>query len=132
MGKYVAEQVVKLMIQKGHKILNARVLQLGITFKENCPDIRNSHAVDVVRSLQEFGCDVDVYDPWADPEEAKKVYNLLICNKIDQISNCYDAVVPVVAHREFYDFDTARIAGPNTVVFDVKGIWPMNKVTMRL
>lgn len=132
MGKYVAEQVIKLMIRKGHKILNAKVLQLGITFKENCPDIRNSHAVDVVRGLQEFGCDVDIYDPWADPEEVRENYGLTAFNRADRIRDCYDAVVLVVAHREFLDFDVRNVSREGAVVFDVKGVLPRQDVTARL
>lgn len=132
MGKYVAEQVVKLMIRKGHKILNAKVLQLGITFKENCPDIRNSHAVDVVRGLQEFGCDVDIYDPWAEPEEIQKEYGLISHNKLEEIGDDYDAVVLVVAHREFNGFDPESVSREDAVVFDVKGFLPGEKVTARL
>ena len=101
MGKYVAEQVIKLMIRKGHKVLNAKVLQLGITFKENCPDIRNSHAVDVVREKTE-------------------------------IADGYDAVVLVVAHREFANFDAAGVCREGAVIFDVKGLWPQKNVTARL
>ena len=132
MGKYVAEQVIKLMIRRGHKILNARVLQLGITFKENCPDIRNSHAVDVVRGLQEFGCNVDIYDPWAAPEEIQKEYGLVSHNKLEEIGDDYDAVVLVVAHREFNGFNPESVGRKDAVVFDVKGFLPRKNVTARL
>ena len=132
MGKYVSEQVVKLMIRKGHKILNAKVLQLGITFKENCPDIRNSHAVDVVRGLQEFGCDVDIYDPWADPEEVRKTYGLSSCREKAQITARYDAVVLVVAHGEFRELDVKSVCRKDAVVFDVKGMLPRQDATARL
>ena len=86
MGRYVAERVVKSMIKKGLKILNSDVLQLGISFKENCPDIRNSHAVDVIYGLQDFGCNVDVYDPWAEPEEVKKYYGITSTKEVDEAS----------------------------------------------
>lgn len=132
MGKYVAEQVIKLMIRKGHKVLNAKVLQLGITFKENCPDIRNSHAVDVVRGLQEFGCDVDIYDPWAEPEEVRQNYGLHSLRERDGIAGKYDAVVLVVAHREFASFDVRSVCREGAVIFDVKGLWPQKNVTARL
>ena len=132
MGKYVAEQVIKLMIRKGHKVLNAKVLQLGITFKENCPDIRNSHAVDVVRGLQEFGCEVDIYDPWADPDEVRRNYGLHSLREKNEIADGYDAVVLVVAHREFTNFDVASICREGAVIFDVKGLWPQKSVTARL
>ena len=123
MGKYVAERIVKLMIKKGHTILNSRVLQLGITFKENCPDIRNSHAVDVVRCLKEFSCDVTVYDPWADPAEVEREYG---------IASDYDAVILAVSHRQFADLDVAAFGKKNAVIFDIKGILPKENVTGRL
>ena len=132
MGKYVAERVVKLMIQKGTRILNARVLQLGITFKENCPDIRNSHAVDVVRGLQEFGCQVDIYDPWAEPAEVRKEYGLSSFKLQEEIGKDYDAVILAVAHRQFKTLDLSCMAGEKTVIFDIKGVLPGNTATGRL
>ena len=133
MGMYVADRVVKLMIRKGLKILGARVLQLGITFKENCPDIRNSHAVDVVRGLTEFGCKVDIYDPWADPEEIGKEYGLRSVQDVSSLKKCgYDAIVLAVAHREFTEFDLAQWSRPESVIFDIKGILPKDRVSGRL
>jgi UDP-N-acetyl-D-galactosamine dehydrogenase len=81
MGRYVAGELVKLLIQRGHQVRGARVLVLGITFKENCPDIRNSRAIDVIRELMEYGCDVDVYDPWADPQEVHAEYGIDLVSK---------------------------------------------------
>ena len=112
--------------------LDPKVLQLGITFKENCPDIRNSHAVDVVRGLQEFGCEVDIYDPWADPDEVRRNYGLHSLREKNEIADGYDAVVLVVAHREFTNFDVASICREGAVIFDVKGLWPQKSVTARL
>ena len=133
MGKYVAERVVKQMIRQGHKILGAKVLQLGITFKENCPDIRNSHAVDVVRGLEEFGCKVDIYDPWANPEEIAKEYGLTSVQDVEKLKDHdYDAVVLTVAHREFMGFDLARWSKPDSVIFDIKGFLPKDQVNGRL
>ncbi len=133
MGKHVAERVVKQMIKKGVRILNAKVLQLGITFKENCPDIRNSHAVDVVRGLEEFGCQVDIYDPWADPEEIAHEYQLKSINDIKKLDAAgYDAIVLVVSHREFATFDLASFKKEDSVIFDIKGILPRNMVDGRL
>ncbi len=133
MGKYVAEAVVKLMIRKGYKILHSKVLQLGITFKENCPDIRNSHAVDVVRGLQEFGCDVDVCDPLADPAEVMNAYGLVSHRKLsDTDFRKYDAVILAVAHKEFQNLDLRTATGENAVIFDVKGILPREQVDGRL
>lgn len=132
MGKYVAERVVKLMIKKGHTILNSRVLQLGITFKENCPDIRNSHAVDVVRCLKEFSCDVTVYDPWADPAEVEREYGIVSRKNVAELAADYDAVILAVSHRQFAGLDVAAFGKENAVIFDIKGILPKENVTGRL
>lgn len=132
MGKYVAERVVKLMIKKGHTILNSRVLQLGITFKENCPDIRNSHAVDVVRCLKEFSCDVTVYDPWADPAEVEREYGIVSRKNVAELAADYDAVILAVSHRQFAGLDVAAFGKENAVIFDIKGILPKKNVTGRL
>jgi len=117
MGIFVASQVIKLLIKKGHKIDGAKVLVLGITFKENCPDIRNSRVIDVVRELQEFGCNVDVSDYWADKDEVKHEYNLELKNSVDY--NEYDAVVLAVAHDEY---KTLKLNNGKQVVFDIKSI----------
>lgn len=133
MGKYIAAEVVKLIIRKNLKIADSRVLMLGITFKENCPDIRNSHAVDVVTGLREFGCSVDIYDPWADPEEIKSEYNLKSIKNIDSIpEGGYDAIVLAVAHNEFFHFDLNKYKKSDAVVFDIKGILPRDLVDGRL
>ena len=128
MGMYVANQVLKLMIQKEHKIAGAKVLVLGITFKENCPDIRNSRVIDVINELKEFGTDVEVYDPWADSDEVQREYGInllstmprqempLGCNEPQ--STKYDAIVLAVAHDKFKEFDfTTR---DDQVLFDIK------------
>ena len=117
MGIYVANQVIKLMIKKGHKIEGAKVLVLGITFKENCPDIRNSRVIDVIRELQEFGCDVDVTDYWADKEEVKREYNLDL--KSDVNYDDYEAVVLTVSHKEY---KTIKLKNDSQVVYDTKSI----------
>ena len=133
MGKYIAGEIVKKMIKKGKGILNSKVLQLGITFKENCPDIRNSRAVDVVRALEEFGCKVDIVDPWADPEELEKEYH---CRSLRDISELdgrnYDAVVLAVAHRKFADWDLQDFRQEDTVIYDIKGVLPRELVDGRL
>lgn len=123
MGIYVANQVVKLMIKKGHKIEGSKVLVLGITFKENCPDIRNSRVIDVIRELQDFGCNVEVSDYWADEKEVKHEYNLeLIQNTTVNVQN-YDAVILAVAHDEYTQLNsTLNIQNPKLVTFDIKGI----------
>ncbi len=131
MGQYVAQEVVKLMIKSGFKILNAKVLQLGVTFKENCPDIRNSRAVDVTRTLQEFGCQVDIYDPMADPQEVEDIYGLKSVRTLPESSR-YDAVVLAVAHRQFAGIDLDALKNPGGIVFDIKSVLPQNAVDGRL
>ncbi len=126
MGLYVANQVIKLMIKKGHKIEGSKVLVLGITFKENCPDIRNSKVIDVIRELQDFGCNVDVTDYWADPKEVKHEYDLdLILNSQFSILN-YNAIILAVAHDKFKDLNSTLNTNNsklnNTVIYDIKGI----------
>lgn len=134
MGRYVASEIVKLMIRKSVKILGGRVLQLGITFKENCPDIRNSHAVDVVRSLEEFGCTVDVLDPMADPAEVKKAYGIERCftdfKQIDPAA--YSVLVLAVSHRAFDEFDYRAFVAPDRVIYDIKGSVPREFSDARL
>ncbi len=131
MGKYVASEIVKLMIRRECRILGSRVLQLGVTFKENCPDIRNSRAVDVAVGLQEFGCRVDLCDPWADPEEVKKEYGLNSSREIP-VGVAYDAVVLAVSHRQFRELDLAALKQAHTVIYDIKGILPRELVDGRL
>lgn len=125
MGMYVANQVLKLLIQKEHKIAGAKVLVLGITFKENCPDIRNSRVIDVIRELQEFGTDVSVYDPWADSDEVKREYGLnlidsLVTNNQSPITT-FDAIILAVAHDKFDGLDIEKLKnGNDTVIYDIK------------
>ena len=121
MGIYVANQVIKLMIKKGHKIEGSKVLVLGITFKENCPDIRNSRVIDVIKELKEFGCDVYVADPWADAGEVKHEYGLALLNTERLTLSAYDAVVLAVAHDEFKNLE---LNTPDQIVYDIKGILP--------
>ena len=118
MGIYVANQVIKLLIKKGHKVEGSKILVLGITFKENCPDIRNSRVIDVIEELQEFGCDIDVYDPWADKAEVKREYNLDLVESIN--SRKYDGIVLAVSHEEFKGMDIKT--NSNTVVYDIKSV----------
>lgn len=123
MGIYVANQVVKLMIRKGQKVEGARVLVLGITFKENCPDIRNSRVIDVIRELTDFGCTVDVYDPWADSAEVHEEYGLAMLSPDHEPPICdYQAVVLAVAHREFVSMPLCPTH--SQVVYDIKSVLP--------
>lgn len=133
MGKYVADEVIKRMIRKGKRILGAKVLQLGITFKENCPDIRNSRAVDVATELKNFGCEVDILDPWANPEEVKKEYSLKSVKTLQELTKCnYDAVVLVVSHRDFANMNLGARFGGMAVMYDVKGTLPREIIDGRL
>ena len=134
MGKYVAEETVKLMIRKEKKIFGSRVLQLGITFKENCPDIRNSRASDIARNLMEFGCRVDLLDPYAGAEEVRREYGLdAVRNRFDEIRpEEYDAVVLAVAHRQFLEIDFTCFRRPGCVIYDVKSVLPRELVDGRL
>ncbi len=120
MGEYVASQVVKLMIKKGVIVNGSKLLMLGITFKENCPDVRNTKIVDVVKALAEYGIQVTIFDPWASPAEVRHEYGLEVVNAVP--SETFDAVVLGVAHREFTEMDLSGVRKPNSVVYDVKGI----------
>ncbi len=120
MGEYVASQVVKLMIKKGVSINGSSVLLLGITFKENCPDVRNTKIVDVIQALQDYGIRVTIYDPWANPAEVAHEYNLVTTQTLP--TEQYDAVVLGVAHQQFLGLDYAKFKKSHTIVYDVKGI----------
>ncbi|NKI25220.1 nucleotide sugar dehydrogenase [Arenibacter sp. 6A1] len=120
MGPYVASEVIKLMLQNDIKVKAAKVLVLGITFKENCPDVRNTKVVDVVRELQQYGTEVTIYDPLAKPEEVMHEYGLTTTQATPQGN--YDAVVLTVAHKEFLALDFDALKTENAVVYDVKGI----------
>ena len=120
MGEYVASQVVKLMIKKGIAINGATLLMLGITFKENCPDVRNTKIVDVISALEEYGIQVGLYDPWADPEEVLHEYGLHTSK--EEPAAKFDAVVLGVAHQEFVGLNLDAIRNENSIVYDVKGV----------
>jgi len=135
MARFVADKVVKLMIRKGLKVLDSRVLLLGVTFKENCPDIRNTKSVDIVDELNEFGCKVYIYDPWANQEEVKHEYGIQTLEKnADIYANKYDAIILAVSHDEFAELDLDRLTygHHNSVIFDIKGFLPKDKVDGRL
>lgn len=129
MGAHIAGKVIKLMAQHELPIHKSNILMLGITFKENCPDIRNSKVVDVIRELQSFGTTVEVYDPQADAEEVKHEYGLSLISKPDKK---YHAIVLAVSHEEFKSLDWNSIKEPNSVVYDVKGFLKKSSVTARL
>lgn len=121
MGEYVASQVVKLMIKKGIAINGATLLLLGITFKENCPDVRNTKIVDVVKALEDYGINVTIYDPWANPSEVQHEYNITCHSKLASESK-FDTIVLGVSHKEFVDLNLIPLLNENGVVYDVKGV----------
>jgi UDP-N-acetyl-D-galactosamine dehydrogenase len=129
MGAHIANRVIKLMSQNELPINKANVLVLGITFKENCPDIRNSKVIDVIRELESFGTQVDTFDPQADPEEVKHEYGLTLAQSL---SKKYHAIVLAVSHKDFENIDWKKIADKNTVIYDVKGLMDKNSITARL
>ena len=133
MGSFVAGQVVKLMIKKEHRIAGSRALVLGITFKENCPDIRNSRVIDIIRELEDFGVAVDTYDPWADAREVKEEYGISLSGDeaVDGRTD-YDAIILAVAHDKFKGIDLGKMKKHNTIIYDVKGVLDMNLVDERL
>ncbi len=132
MGIFIAGKIVKLMIHKGHRVQGARVLILGVTFKENCPDIRNSRVVDIVRELADFGCKVDVYDPWAESAEVAEEYGFPTVDRSAVSAGGYDAVVLAVAHEKFRELDILSLKGERGVVFDVKAFLDKKVVDGRL
>ncbi|WP_457615854.1 nucleotide sugar dehydrogenase [Lutibacter sp.] len=120
MGHFVASEVVKLLIQKDIKVKQASLLVLGITFKENCPDVRNTKVVDVIQNLKDFGAHVTVFDPWANPEEVFKEYGIKTVNKMPNAT--FDGIVLAVAHQEFLTIDFCDYLHEKNVVYDVKGV----------
>ncbi|QCW99664.1 nucleotide sugar dehydrogenase [Aggregatimonas sangjinii] len=130
MGKYVAAEVVKLMVQQDIKVKGADILVLGITFKENCPDVRNTKAVDVINNLKSYGAHLDILDPWASPEEVEHEYKLTTQKSIP--NKKFDAVVLTVAHKEFLQMDLKSLLKKDGVLYDVKGILAPDQVHARL
>lgn len=132
MGFYVAAQFLKLLIKKQINLSHARVLVMGLTFKENCPDLRNTRVVDVINELQSYGLEVDVYDPWADPEQAKREYGISL---IEELSHQWDGIIIAVAHQQFYKMGRNGIRSllkTPGVLYDVKWVLPKEDVDGRL
>ena len=130
MGKYVAGEVVKLMMKRSLPVLGSNVLMLGITFKENCPDIRNTRAIDVYQELKSYKVNVDVYDPWANPAEVKEEFGF---DNIQELSNKrYHSIILAVSHKEFLALDLRSHLIDEGVLYDVKGILPLETVDARL
>jgi UDP-N-acetyl-D-galactosamine dehydrogenase len=133
MGEYVASETVKLMIEDDIPIKNNKVLLLGITFKENCPDIRNTRAIDVYHKLKSYGLQVEVYDPWAKKEEVKHEYDIDISTKESELmEKGYGAVVLAVSHKDFATFDLEKYKSVKSIVYDVKSFLPKKVIDKRL
>ena len=131
MGDYVGMQVIKLMNKKGILVKGAKILILGITFKENCPDIRNTKVVDIIHTLSEYTDDITVFDPWADKTNVKNVYNIDITNEMPDDGD-YDAIILAVGHSEFTSLDLHSIIRPKSIIYDVKGILDRTMIDGRL
>jgi len=131
MGKYVANEVIKLMLNKEAKVKNGKALVLGITFKENCPDTRNTKAIDVIEELKKYNMDVDVCDPWADKQEVKTLFDIDLL-RCEDLKLTYDTVILAVSHNEFLNLDFEALKNDNAVVFDVKSFLPTDKIDGRL
>jgi UDP-N-acetyl-D-galactosamine dehydrogenase len=130
MGMFVANKLVKLLISKNHIISNSKSLILGITFKEDCPDIRNSKVIDIYRELQQFNMNVDVYDPHADKHEVKEEYGV---DLVEKISDKYDAIILAVSHKEFLELDIRAICNSsNSIIYDIKSFLDRSIVDARL
>ena len=132
MGSYVAQETVKMMIKKGATIKGSNALVLGITFKENCPDIRNSRVIDIIREFETYHVNVDVYDPWASIEEVKHEYDLDLLTDISSLKSNYDAIILAVSHKEFLEIDIAGLKSEIGVIFDVKSLLPKQIIDARL
>lgn len=130
MGEYVANQVVKLMLKKGIQVLGANIVILGFTFKENCPDVRNTKVVDIYRSLQEYNVNITVYDPWANPAVAKHEYGIDITNELP--AGTYDAAILAVAHEKFRGLDVESLLNNRHIIYDVKGFLNRTQIDGRL
>ena len=131
MGKYIASEVIKLLISRDYKVKGASILMLGITFKENCPDIRNTKAVDIARELQQYGAEVEIHDPWAHPDDVKHEYNLESLTALN--GHKYDAIILTVAHDHFKTLNIRQLLNsPNGILYDVKGMLPPDQVDGRL
>lgn len=136
MGAYVADQTIKLMLKKGIQVLGANILIMGFTFKENCPDVRNTRIIDIYRALQQYNVHITVYDPWANPDVVRREYGIDIITLNSQLStlNSIDAAIVAVGHRQFrnQEIDLTTLLNDNHVIYDVKGILPRPLVDGRL
>ena len=131
MGAYVADRVIKLMLKKGIQVLDSHIIIFGFTFKENCPDVRNTKVVDIVKALQEYNLNITIYDPWANPAAVKHEYGLEVVNELPKYEK-FDAAIAAVAHREFNDIDITSVLKPTHVIFDVKSTRKASEIDERL
>ncbi|MDN3585023.1 nucleotide sugar dehydrogenase [Mucilaginibacter flavus] len=133
MGTYVALEVIKLMIKKDIAVKNSKILVLGFTFKENCPDVRNTRVIDIVKVLGEFETCYEIYDPWADPVEVEQEYGIKTFKDFNQLSGSYDAIIVAVSHREFLNLDYNQLKKSiSSVIYDIKGVLDKTMVDGRL
>ena len=130
MGEYVANQVVKLMLKKGIQVLSSNILILGFTFKENCPDVRNTKVVDIYNALKEYNVDITIYDPWVTPSIVKQEYGIEVTNELPKEK--FDTVIMAVAHEKFANLDVRQLVSAKKVIYDVKGIMDKEVVDGRL
>ncbi|WP_052078150.1 nucleotide sugar dehydrogenase [Porphyromonas gulae] len=130
MGEYVAEQVVKLMLKKGIQVLGSNILIMGFTFKENCPDVRNTKVIDIVKTLQEYNVNVSIYDPWADPAIATKEYGIKVTNTLPESK--FDAIIMAVAHQKFRNHRLNELTKEKSVIYDVKALLSQELYDQRL
>lgn len=131
MGAYVADRVIKLMLKKGIQVLGSHIIIFGFTFKENCPDVRNTKVVDIVKTLREYNLAITIYDPWANPAEVKREYGLDVVNELPAKEK-FDAAIVAVAHREFEKMDIRKVLKPKHIIFDVKSTRDRSEIDGRL
>lgn len=132
MGEYIAHEVIRLMVKKDIPVKSARILIMGITFKENCPDVRNTKVVDIIKVLKEFSIDITLWDPWANPEEVFHEYGINSVNELSDTDHSFDGAILAVAHKSFLDSDLKKLLKPNSVVYDVKSVLQKTNVDGRL
>jgi UDP-N-acetyl-D-galactosamine dehydrogenase len=130
MGCYIAQALIKRMIQKRIHVDDANILILGLTFKEDCPDLRNSRVIDIIEELQSYGANIHVYDPWVNEQEAKQEYNIELVPNLN--TEYYDAIVVAVAHQQFYEMEIKALTKEKSVIYDVKSVLPNDVVDGRL
>jgi len=132
MGSFVASEIVKKMVQKDIPVKGAKALLLGFTFKENCPDVRNTRVIDIYQDLIEFGLDVTVFDPWVDIEEVKREFGITVLNNQSELKADYSALVLAVSHDQFKDLNIGGLKGEHSFVYDIKGFFSESLIDSRL